>query len=432
MKLSPIRREDILKAADDLDASEEYNWSEYWVGIPEKNKAYPFKQLIRKAYTHATGVQIGTDFFQSNDNYRDYIEKTFQYPINFKVRDNIPFFTDTDLSLFAQYAGQPYDGSNKQHALVGEQLRKGIFSKTNTWVRALNLDGFEIKTDNNWQRRGVFTKYSWARIYRRGDQDKKIFFTVGVDGPAEVLVYKLDCKYKGYDPKKVLEQHQIDVFYRIVKPTGAHWNEIQPEDLAEMNWEHLIQTIRDFILHYTELYDEVVKEVWNLPNTPAVSGILREQAIPKGKGQLSSRSRATGAIETPDYDAENRKRKELGDKGEALVIAYEKKCLADAGRPDLANAICKVPDFEGYDILSFYTDGSKKYIEVKTTSGTYQRPFFWSWNEKTTMTLHKEDYWLYRLYNYDEVTDSADFYKLRGDFSNLILEEATQYRVHIK
>src|SRR5690606_29002270 len=227
-------------------------------------------------------------------------------------------------------------------------------------------------------------------IFRRGDQDKKIFFTVGIDGKGEVLVYKLDCKYKGYDPKTVLEQHQIDAFYRIVKPTGAHWNEIQPEELAGISWEYLIQTTRDFILHYTDLYDEVIKAIWNLPATPTVSGNLREQPVPKGKGQLPDRGRATGGNETPDYDAENRTRKELGDRGEALVIAYEKDCLANANRPDLADAICKVPDFEGYDILSFNPDGSKKYIEVKTTSGTYQRPFFWSWNEKATMNLHKK------------------------------------------
>ena len=432
MKLSPIRREDILKAADDLDVSTESTWSEYWVWIPEKNKEYPFKQLIRKAYTHATGVPIGTDFFQSNDNYRDYIEKTFQYPISFKIRDNIPFFTENDLALFAQYAGKPYNGSNNQHVTVGEQLRKGIFSKTNTWARALNLDGFEIKPDNHWQRRGTFTEYSWARIYRPGDKDKKIFFTVGVSGPDEVLVYKLDCKYKGYDPKTVLEQHQIDAFYRIVKPTGAHWQEIQPDELAGMTWEYLIQTTRDFILHYTDLYDEVIKEIWSLPTTPPMSGTLREQPVPKGNGQLPDRGRATGNNKTPDYDAENKKRKELGDKGEALVIAYEKDLLTRSNRPDLVDSICKVPDFEGYDILSFYPDGSKKYIEVKTTTGTYQRPFFWSWNEKATMTQYKVDYWLYRLYNFDENTDSADFYKLRGDFSNQILEEATQYRVHIK
>ena len=432
MKLSPIRQEDILKAADDLDVSTESSWSEYWVWIPERNKEYPFKQLIRKAYTHATGVVIGTDFFQSNDNYRDYIEKTFQYPISFKVRDNIPFFIETDLALFAQYAGKSYDSSNNQHVAVGEQLRKGIFSKTNTWARALNLDGFEIKTDNNWQRRGYFTEYSWARIYRRGDADKKVFFTVGVSGENEVLVYKLDCKYKGYDQNTVLEQHQIDAFYRIVKPTGANWHEIQPDELSGMSWEYLIQTTRDFILHYTDLYDEVIKKVWSLPITPPEKGTLVEHPVPKGQGQLPDRVRASGKNGTPDYDAENKKLKELGDKGEALVIAHERDYLIKSDRPDLADSICKVPDFEGYDILSFHSDGRKKYIEVKTTTGTYQRPFFWSWNEKATMTQYKQDYWLYRLYNYDEKTNSADFYKLSGDFSDQILEEATQYRVYIK
>lgn len=432
MKLSPIQRVDLLKAADDLDAGVESLWSEYWVWIPERKKEYPFKQLIRKAYTNATGIAIGADFFQSNDGYRQYIEKTFQYPIFFKVRDNIPFFTDSDLALLSQYAGKSYDSTNDQDKLVGEQLRKTIFAKTNTWARALNLDGFEIKMDNSWQRSGYFARYSWARIYRKGDGNKKIFFTVGVSGEDEVLFYKLDCHYRSFDPDNTLSPAQVEVFNRIVKPTGANWQEISVDELSGNNWESLIQITHDFIEHYLPLYDEVINAVWNFPITSKPSTSLREQPVPKGIGQLPTRSKPSGFSASPNYDGENKKRQQLGEKGEALVMAYEKDFLIAQGRADLAATICKVPDFEGYDILSFHSDGKQKFIEVKTTTGTFERPFFWTLNEKATMLRHPDNYFLYRLYNYDETADCADFYKLSGDITDRILEEAIQYRVFIK
>jgi hypothetical protein len=433
MKLHPIQRQHLLQAATDLDNNAKSLWSEYWLYIPEKNKEYPFKPLVRRAYTHATGIQIGTDFFQSNDGYRQYIENKFQCPISFKVRDNIPFFSSADLELFAQYAGKSYNGAESADRQTGEELRNGIFSKTNTWARALNLDGFEIAMDNRWQQRGYFTRYSWARIFRAGDKNRKIFFTVGVGAEDEALIYKLDCHYRSYDPDNALTPEQVQIFNRIVKPTDAGWQEIASDELKDYNWESLIEATRDFIFHYSSLYDEVVAAVWNssLPLTPK-TGELRENPTPKGIGQLPGRNKRVAYSGNADYDKENKDCKRLGDKGESLVIAFEQNFLISRGKPELAAAICKVLDWEGYDILSFHPDGKPKYIEVKTTTGTDKRSFFWTRNEKQFMLQNPDSYCLYRLYNYDEATHAADFYKLEGDISGLILEEPVQYQVYIK
>lgn len=134
--------------------------------------------------------------------------------------------------------------------------------------------------DNNWQARGYFARYSWARIFKTGDRNKKIFFTVGVGAEDEALTYKLDCHYRSHKPENALTPEEVHIFNRIVKPADAHWKEISADELAEYSWESLIEETRDFIHHYTSLYDEVIDAEWNKPIPPIFIGQgLREQAV---------------------------------------------------------------------------------------------------------------------------------------------------------
>lgn len=71
-----------------------------------------------------------------------------------------------------------------------------------------------------------------------------------------------------------------------------------------------------------------------------------------------------------DFEKENRRNKKLGDRGEVVVKIAEENDLKRLGRKDLAKKIKQVSrcdDSLGYDILSFKEDGTKKYIEVKST-----------------------------------------------------------------
>ena len=432
MKLTLIQREDILRAADELDQSGETPWAEYWLTIPEKRKDYPFKYLVRKAYEHASGIVIGSDFFQSSDGYRHYISKTFAYPITFKIRDNISFFTEADIDYFLQYAGTTYRKDDTASTAAADQLKRTIFAKTNTWARDLNLDGFDIKLDNHWQRRSRFARWSWARIFRKGDTDKKVFFTVGVDSDAQALIYKLHCYYKSENPENALTEDQQKIFDRIVGHTKARWQEIPASDLAGYDWETLIAQTRNFIEHYIPLYDEVIQAIWN-PQTPGMppADSLRQTSPPKGIGTAPARKKAKFSGNT-DYDQENKQRKETGNAGEDLVIRHEQALLTRYNRPYLAAKVVKVLDCNGYDILSYYPDGQPKFVEVKTTVGSIDRPFFWTDNEYQTMLDNPNSYCIYRLFNYDADSHSADFYTLEGDLSEKVILQPIQYKVFIK
>jgi hypothetical protein len=136
----------------------------------------------------------------------------------------------------------------------------------------------------------------------------------------------------------------------------------------------------------------------------------------------------------PDYailDAANRK---LGSAGERLVIEHEKRVLLAAGRPDLAAQVRHVAELEGdgagYDVLSFNSDGEKKFIEVKTTRGDASADFYVSRNELAFSESHCENYVLYRVFNYEPEKNTAEFCVAKGPLNaNGFRLVPVQYRV---
>lgn len=103
-----------------------------------------------------------------------------------------------------------------------------------------------------------------------------------------------------------------------------------------------------------------------------------------------------------EREARNRK---LGKLGEELVMHYERHRLEAAGRADLAGEVEQVSatrgDGLGYDIRSFEPTYEKElFIEVKTTrSGKYQ-PFFITENERAFSEEYRNQYGLYRIYEF--------------------------------
>jgi hypothetical protein len=108
-----------------------------------------------------------------------------------------------------------------------------------------------------------------------------------------------------------------------------------------------------------------------------------------------------------DWEEVNRRRKLTGATGEDIVMAIEQQYLNDSGRPDLADQVQHVSkdigDGAGYDILSFFVDGSSKYIEVKTTTGIVAEPFFLSARELEFIKRSPSVSYLYRVSIREEV-----------------------------
>lgn len=121
----------------------------------------------------------------------------------------------------------------------------------------------------------------------------------------------------------------------------------------------------------------------------------------------------------------------IGLAGEKMVIEYEKKRLNNEGRSDLIKNIEHTSqdkgDGTGYDILSFDKDGKRKYIEVKTTSGSKNTPFLISDNEIQFSISNSESYSLYRVYDFNAKDNTASLYIINGNLEKTFNFKAVDY-----
>lgn len=122
----------------------------------------------------------------------------------------------------------------------------------------------------------------------------------------------------------------------------------------------------------------------------------------------------------------------LGNQGELLVLEHEKSMLIAGNRSDLVSKIIHTSvvegDGAGFDILSYTLEGKEKFIVVKTTSGGALTPFFLTSNEVAFSQRNVNSYYLYRLYNYDSLTQSGEYFVLEGDISKLVNLQPTKLK----
>lgn len=105
-----------------------------------------------------------------------------------------------------------------------------------------------------------------------------------------------------------------------------------------------------------------------------------------------------------DFSGRDARNRELGQAGEELAFEHEQRVLFDAGRSDLAKRVRWISQEEGdgagYDIASFSRDGRDRLIEVKTTNGWNRTPFYISPNELKVADQRREEWCLFRVWNY--------------------------------
>jgi hypothetical protein len=82
---------------------------------------------------------------------------------------------------------------------------------------------------------------------------------------------------------------------------------------------------------------------------------------------------------------------------EEFVADYERSRLDAAGRHDLSEFVNRISERDvdaGFDIRSFNTDGTMRYIEVKSSTNSHVQ-FFWTSAERSFALEHRDSYWIY-------------------------------------
>lgn len=130
-----------------------------------------------------------------------------------------------------------------------------------------------------------------------------------------------------------------------------------------------------------------------------------------------------------DYLERESHNRSLGEAGEEFALNFERWRLVQLGVGQLAEKVEHVSktqgDGLGYDILSFESDGSEKFIEVKTTAFGERTPFFVSANELKFARSRPEEFRLYRLFDFRQV---PRLFELAGPIERHCALDASTYR----
>ena len=204
--------------------------------------------------------------------------------------------------------------------------------------------------------------------------------------------------------------------------------------------------------NYQDLLVEVVKE--QVLGTPGLLALLREEVEKEAPPTrtvddilsrlvdapvrernehyraVRERDEAPPAIPVvPNYLLREARNASLGAAGEEFVLNFERARLRAKGRNRLAGKIEQVSrtrgDHEGYDVLSFESDGRERLIEVKTTAFGRSTPFFVSANQVRQSQRLSDRYHVYRLFRFRK---DPHLFKLSGAIAQTCDLEPREYR----
>lgn len=130
-----------------------------------------------------------------------------------------------------------------------------------------------------------------------------------------------------------------------------------------------------------------------------------------------------------DYLEREAQNQSLGLAGEEFVMQFEHWRLNALGERKLADKVDHVSqskgDGLGYDVLSFDADGKERFIEVKTTTFGQATPFFVSRGELALSQGAREQFHLYRLF---EFRKAPRLFDLKGSLDQHCVLDPVTYR----
>ncbi|MBN8608776.1 MAG: DUF3883 domain-containing protein, partial [Caulobacterales bacterium] len=166
----------------------------------------------------------------------------------------------------------------------------------------------------------------------------------------------------------------------------------------------------------------------SLPKNYDYSGALVAAPSPPAK------AKTTGLIAKPpkkvDHVKKATKDDAVGKLGEEFAFQFERWRLRN--HPDLLGKIehvSKTDDTLGYDILSFETDGTPRYVEVKSTVGPIETRFFISANEVACAQAKGATYLILRV---GDLPDHPKCCEIRHPFDDTVELLPATYAVTFK
>lgn len=212
-------------------------------------------------------------------------------------------------------------------------------------------------------------------IYKYGifrDFAKRVGYKIEHSNPTERMFEYFDlCS----EIKKVLLTHKDFIAYY------KQW--LKGQTYSDPSFNLLTQDFIYSVVRYCEQYEHA-PGVIAIEARDLVSTIKKHTVVKPGK-----------KIDFVKRDERNRG---LGKEGELWALNYEKE--RTKGK-EVVHISEELGDGAGFGILSVEEDGvTPRYIEVKTTTGGIDTPFFFSNNELQFSLENRDHYYIYRIYDF--------------------------------
>ena len=227
----------------------------------------------------------------------------------------------------------------------------------------------------------------------------------------------------------------IVILTERMKPSG-HDIEI----IKNRNDTYFSQKVRNLRSHKNKIffnniyYDKVIDkyvsyECKKLKDTVDKTIYVEKLAKKKNKAALFYARKV-------DYELINRERKLIGNGGEELVYKDQINFVKKYAPEYMKNVrhVSKLDgDGAGYDICSFDKEKKLVYIEVKSTTGKKETPFYMTASEYDFFELHKDSYIIARVYEFNMKTKTGRIEYVSGLNIDVMFEkEVSAYKIYYK
>lgn len=320
------------------------------------------------------------------------------------------FFSAAALEKLSNYAGTAYKASDAFLKDLGNAFAIEVVDKTNEWVNSLNVpSGYTIEAERYWQVAGRFKSFTWAKIYKEDDKDKKVFISVGVDVQNKELLIKLDVLRSGTHKLSNFEIRAFDYFTQNEELKISY----DLNEISELDLEALIFISNQFIKRSKDTYEQVINFIWN----DSVNCELHSYKLFK----LSTNYKSNVA---PTFDTIA-----MSDIAQ-LIVKFEKYMLIHADREELAENVNAITENGLQTIASFETDGKPKTILYQASTGGTTSELAMSREEIEYLGDNLHTY-LYQIVEYNMENSCGKLIIRKGSPTKYAELKSTHYTVKI-
>lgn len=222
-------------------------------------------------------------------------------------------------------------------------------------------------------------------------------------------------------PPDYYAQKIKEIYLIISRESNTVENEHISTSSPSVNSESIeFQKTSPLVNSTTKIEDKTIIEIFGNPKSSSVKERIDKtfKTIPK-----------------QDFQAVNKQKMDIGNAGESFVYWKEKNKLFDSGfihLSEMVKHVSKESDSYGYDIISYFEDGTPVYLEVKTTIGGPKTPFDVTNAELVAMDK-LDNYYIVRVFDFNINSGKGSTYTVNKiQFSNHFDLEPTSFRARPK